>query len=204
MYPLKYKTMTLQKIIKSLRTMSFTQSMPLICLHIKNAYKMKFTHYVSRTAILKSKKLIIIKRRAEIQDYVIIRTYVNPVHIGEYTQINPFTVIYGGSGVFIGNNVMIAPHCMIAAGNHDFKQIEKPMRQAGNISKGPIVIEDGVWIGANCTITDGVTIGHNAVVAANSVVVSDVSPYDIVGGVPAKVISNRKGLTDSLKENYCR
>ena len=50
----------------------------------------------------------------------------------------------------------------------------------------------GSRIGANCTITDGVTIGHDAVVAANSAVVSNVSPYDIVGGVPARIISNRK------------
>ena len=66
-----------------------------------------------------------IGKGAEIKDYVIIRTYENPVVIGEYVQINPFTVIYGGSGVQIGNNVMIAPHCMIAAGDHDFRQTEK-------------------------------------------------------------------------------
>ena len=105
---------------------------------------MKYGYFVHETAQLEDKKLIKIKKKAEIQDHVIIRTYINPVLIGEYTQINPFTVIYGGSGVYISNNVMIAPHCMIAAGNHDFKQIDKPIRRAGNISKGPIVIEDGV------------------------------------------------------------
>lgn len=154
--------------------------------------KKKYKYSIHKTAQLEKKELIIIKRRAEIKDFVIIRTYTDEVRIGEYTQINPFTVIYGGSGVYIGDNVMIAPHCMIAGGNHDFKQIEKPMRHAGNLSKGPIIIEDNVWIGANCTITDGVTIGKDAVVAANSVVTKDVQAYDIVGGVPAKVIGNRK------------
>ena len=155
-------------------------------------YRMKYGYFVHKTAQLENKKLIRIKRRAEIQEYVIIKTYANPVVIGEYAQINPFTVIYGGSGVCIGNNVMIAPHCVIAAGDHDYKQIDKPIRHASNLSKGPIIIEEGVWIGANCTITDGVTIGHNAVVAANSVVIKDVAPYDIVGGNPAKFISSRK------------
>ena len=89
---------------------------------------------------------------------------------------------------------MIAPHCMIASGNHDHKQLDKPIRLAENISKGPIVIEDGVWIGANSTVTDGVRIGHNAVVAAGSVVTKDVEPYDIVAGVPAKVIGNRRSV----------
>lgn len=147
---------------------------------------------ICNTAILEKRKLITIRSYAEVKDYVIIRTYDNPVVIGEYTQINPFTVIYGGTGVYIGDNVMIAPHCMIASGDHDFKQTELPMRFAGNLSKGPIRIEDNVWIGANCTITDGVTIGRDAVIAANSVVIKDVAPFDIVGGVPAKVLGNRK------------
>jgi acetyltransferase-like isoleucine patch superfamily enzyme/ubiquinone/menaquinone biosynthesis C-methylase UbiE len=158
-----------------------------------NIYTSK-NYYIHKSAQLEKTDLILIKSNAEIKDYVIIRTYENPVVIGEFTQINPFTVIYGGSGVFIGNNVMIAPHCMIAAGNHDFKQLDKPMRFADSLSDGPIFIEDNVWIGANCTITDGVRIGKDSVIAANSVVNQDVAPYDIVGGVPAKVIGNRKKL----------
>ncbi len=158
----------------------------------KSSIIQKNKYYISKTAILKDRKLINIKKNAEIQDYVIIKTFHNPVVIGEFTQINPFTVIYGGSGVYIGDNVMIAPHCMIAAGNHDYKQIKKPMRFAGTLSKGPIIIENNVWIGANCTIVDGVKIGREAIIGANSVVTKNVAPYDIVGGVPAKIIGNRK------------
>lgn len=158
----------------------------------KDKNKAAPNYFLSDTAILENKDFIEIKNDAEIQDYVIIKTFENKVVIGSYTQINPFTVIYGGSGVVIGDNVMIAPHCMIVAGNHDFKQIEKPIRFAGNLTKGPIIIEDNVWIGANCTITDGVRIGNDAVIAANSVVNKDVPAYEIVGGVPAKSIGNRK------------
>jgi acetyltransferase-like isoleucine patch superfamily enzyme len=170
-------------------------SLELAMAYLKFLNKFRFGYYISKTAILEKRNLIRVKKRAEIQDYVIIRTFRNPVHIGEYTQINPFTVIYGGSGVIIGNNVMIAPHCMIAAGNHDYKQINKPIRHAYNLSKGPIVIENSVWVGANSTITDGVTIGHDAVVAAGSVVTKNVEPWDIVGGSPASVIGNRIKLS---------
>jgi len=147
---------------------------------------------ISKTAILEKKHLIVISDKAIIRDYVIIKTGENKVTIGEYSTINPFTVLYGGSGIIIGNYVMIAPHCMLAAGNHDYIQLDKPMCLAGNLRKGPIIIEDDVWIGANCTIAAGVKIKTGAVIAANSLVNKDVNEYDIVGGVPAKIIGNRK------------
>lgn len=149
---------------------------------------------IHKTAILENKDLIHIAKNAEIKEHVIIKSYDNPVKVGSFSQINAFTVIYGGSGVTIGENVMIAPHCMIAGGNHNYKQTEKPMRFAESISKGPIDIQDNVWIGANCTITDGVTIGNDALIAANSLVNINVAPYDIVSGVPAQVVGNRKKL----------
>jgi acetyltransferase-like isoleucine patch superfamily enzyme len=181
-------------LIKRIFSNKFNSPSELLA-YLSYVKKMWRGFYVAKTAILEDRSLIRIKRRAEIQDYVIIRTFTSEVRIGEYTQINPYTVIYGGSGVFIGDNVMIAPHCVIAAGNHDYTQLDKPMRQAGNLSSGPIVIGDGVWIGANCTITDGVSIGHDALVGANSVVTKDIEPYDIVAGVPARVLGNRRSIS---------
>lgn len=149
---------------------------------------------IDRTAILNNRSLIELEEGVEIKAGVIINTHHNAVTIGSHSQINPYTVIYGGSGVKIGRNVMIAPHCMIAAGNHDYRQLEVPMRFAGTLTKGPIVIEDDVWIGANCTIADGVRIGAGAVVGANTLVNRDVAPYDIVVGVPAQPIANRRSI----------
>ena len=180
--------------------MSNTSSTPLLQ-RIWNKLRFLIEHrnyYLKRqsvrtTAILTKRSLITLGAHCEIQEYVIIRTKEHPVSIGDFTQINPFTVIYGGNTVSIGANVMIAPHCMIAAGTHNYIQLDGPMRTAISESKGPIVIEDDVWIGANSTITDGVHIGMGAVVAAGSVVTKDVAPYDVVAGVPARVIKNRKG-----------
>jgi|GEM_PF-1800729 len=198
----------LARIIEKYRKLGFVEFKQLAIAFIKYKYKMRLGYFIHRTASIKNKKLIEIGKYAEIQEYVIIKTFQNAVKIGKYTQINPFTVIYGGSGVYIGDNVMIAPHCMIASGNHNHKQLDKPIRHSTDVSKGPITIEDGVWIGANSTIIDGVTIGHNAVVSANSVVTKNVLPFDVVGGVPARVIANRlettlnKKLSDEEKVIY--
>lgn len=151
-------------------------------------YRKSFLHKTSKILNFENLK---IGEKSEIKDYVIIQIYDGLLTIGDYCQLNPFTVIYGGD-ISIGNNVMIAPHCMIASGNHDFKQLIVPMRFAGSLTKGPIVIEDDVWIGSNCTITDGVRIGKGSVIGANSCVITDVPPYSIFGGTPAKKIGERK------------
>ena len=57
--------------------------------------------------------------------------------------------------------------------------------------KGDTVIGNDVWIGTRSIIMDGVSIGHGAVVAANTVVTKDVPPFAVVGGVPAKIIKYR-------------
>jgi acetyltransferase-like isoleucine patch superfamily enzyme len=86
---------------------------------------------------------------------------------------------------------MIAPSCVMAAGNHEYRNLDVPMMFAGDFSNGPIVIEDDVWIGANCTIADNVTIGKGSIISANSLVNKSIEPYSIAGGVPCKVLSSR-------------
>lgn len=67
----------------------------------------------------------------------------------------------------------------------------EPCCEQDATTKGAIIIEDEVWLGANSIILSGVTIGKGAIVAAGSVVTKDVPPYTIVGGNPAKFIKNR-------------
>lgn len=67
----------------------------------------------------------------------------------------------------------------------------KPLNHKINPFDLPVVIEDGVWVGANVTILKGVTIGRGSVVAAGSVVTKSCEPYSIIGGVPAKLIKMR-------------
>jgi carbonic anhydrase/acetyltransferase-like protein (isoleucine patch superfamily) len=113
------------------------------------------------------------------------------IQMGAGSSVSNNSCLNGASaGIRIGRHVMIAPNCCLVAFNHGtvlsgLPMIQQPLVQA------PIVIKDDVWIGANCTITAGVTINSGAVVAANSVVTRDVGPNEIVGGAPARFIKHR-------------
>ena len=109
--------------------------------------------------------------------------------IGDNVQINPGTAIYGK--VSIGNNVMIAPNCMIVGGNHGIENKGIPMIFQESLEKG-ILIEDDVWIGANSTIVDGVRIAKGSVIGAGSVVTRDTQPFSVNVGVPSKIIKLRE------------
>ena len=79
--------------------------------------------------------------------------------------------------------------------NHAYRDKNKLIRCQGfSEDRGGIVIEDDVWIGANCLITAGVRIGEGAVIAGGSVVTKDVKKNSIVGGVPAKLIKMRSEI----------
>ena len=164
-------------------------------LYIYNRNKFGYLDYschIHKTSIFWGKYNIFFYKNSEIFEYVIFRAYTGTIKVGSNTQIGPFTVLFAGSGIEIGENVLIAPHCVIAGGNHDHKQLSIPMRFAKGTSKGPIIIANDVWIGANSTIVDNVKIGKGAVIGANSVVTKNVKPYTIVAGVPARMIGSRK------------
>ena len=113
------------------------------------------------------------------------------VEIGSNCTINPFAIIDGhGKGIKIGNGVRIAAHSMIISSNHIFSNPEEYIFQQGLSSKG-IIIEDDVWLGSGVKILDGVIIRKGAVIAAGAVVTKNVNSYEIVGGVPAKLIKKR-------------
>ena len=109
------------------------------------------------------------------------------IKIGENTRIHG-TCIHAYRSVTIGSNCLIASNCQIFDGNaHDlsFPDVENRIHTHGP-SKA-IVIEDNVWLGTNCCVLRGVTIGAGSVISANSVVSKDIPPMAIAGGNPAKV-----------------
>jgi acetyltransferase-like isoleucine patch superfamily enzyme len=184
-------SLSLKYIVSNLRELGVKAFCRKAILFLRLRIKMYKGYYVHSTARISLKRNVLIGKNSEIQEHVIIRVYNSKLKIGSNTQINPFTVIYGCRDISIGDDVMIAPHCMIVSGNHNYKQVTVPMRHAKEISSGEIIIGNGAWIGANCTITDGVKIGSNAIVAANSVVLNDIGDFDVYAGCPAKFIYNR-------------
>lgn len=128
--------------------------------------------------------------RCTIQDGALLNASEGFVHVGERSWIGPFCVVYGNGGVRIGRDVMIAAHSCITSVGHRHDELERPMMAQG-IDVRPVTIADDVWIGMNCTILPGVSIGRGAIVAAGAVVRRDVAPYSIVAGVPAREVGRR-------------
>lgn len=119
----------------------------------------------------------------------------NYVSFGNNCGLNDYCWIAANSNqggkIKFGNNVLIGPKCVFHSGNHVFKNKTKLIIEQGFIFN-EIIVEDDVWIAANCTILSGVKIGKGAVVAAGSLVNRNVEPYSIVAGIPAKIISKRE------------
>jgi maltose O-acetyltransferase len=118
-------------------------------------------------------------------------TISNPknVHVGGRVSFASYVHIWGYGGVYIGNDVMIGSHTSITSATHDYT---KEIMFNEMITK-PVVIEDNVWIGANCVILPGLKIHSGAVIGAGSVVTKDVPMDTIVAGVPARSIKIRRG-----------
>ena len=129
-------------------------------------------------------------------------TLTGDISIGNNTSVNgPGTDMFSARHpVIVGNFCSIARGTSIQEYGHDasnittyfikFRVFEEKFGKE-TVSKGPVIIGNDVWIGAQCVILSGVKIGDGAVVAANSVVTKDVPPYSIVAGSPAKVIRYR-------------
>ena len=120
-----------------------------------------------------------------IDDFSVINNGVGPVVIGQNTLIGIGAVVIGP--VSIGSNVIMAQHVVLSGLNHSYGDIQVPIRDQP-VTMNPICIEDDCWIGANVTITAGVTVGKHSVVAGGSVVTRNVPAYSVVGGNPARVL----------------
>lgn len=174
--------------------------------------------FIGKNVKIKSKKHIECGSGLTIEDNCIINALCkNGVHIGDNFSLGRNSVIECtgvirdlGDELIIGNDVGIAANAFISvrgkvsigsstifgpgvklfSENHIFSDRDTPIFLQGATKKGISIGED-CWIGADAVILDGVTIGKGCVVAAGAVVTKDVPDYSIVGGIPAKIISNR-------------
>lgn len=126
---------------------------------------------------------------------------INKIKVGRYTygNLNVYTSGCSNEELEIGDFCSISSSVkFLLAGEHKVNSLMTyPLKQKilnteiDTISKGKIIVDDDVWIGENALILSGVHINQGAVIGAGAVVVNDVPPYAIVGGVPAKVIKYR-------------
>ncbi|BBJ28617.1 2,3,4,5-tetrahydropyridine-2,6-dicarboxylate N-acetyltransferase [Athalassotoga saccharophila] len=142
----------------------------------------------------------ILKYNARIEPGAIIR---DMVEIGDGAVIMMGAIVNIGASIgngtmidmnaVIGGRAIIGQRCHIGAGAVIAGVIEPP-------SATPVMIEDDVLVGANAVILEGVHVGKGSVVAAGAVVIEDVPPYHVVGGVPAKIIKIVDGKTMSKSQ----
>ncbi|WP_317633791.1 acyltransferase [Perspicuibacillus lycopersici] len=113
------------------------------------------------------------------------------IMIGDDVSINYDVHIACINKVVIGKGVLIASKVFITDHGHGDTCIETlqiPPSKRKLYSKGPVIIEENVWIGEGVAVMAGVTIGKNSVIGANSVVTKDIPPFSVAVGTPARVI----------------
>lgn len=135
------------------------------------------TSYIAEHAAIFTERLTM-GERSWIAGHALVR---GDVILGDDCTINPYACVSGT--VTCGNGVRIASHASIVGFNHGFDDPTIPIHRQGVVSIG-IVIGDDVWIGANCVILDGATIGNGAVIAAGAVVTGTFPPWRLPVACP--------------------
>ena len=136
--------------------------------------------------------------------------------IGKWCMLTWQVLIEGGGDTRIGDRVLIGPGTKLISGlaelnGHSAIQNIRDITESERhndrmpddcciIKQAPIIIEDDVYIGANCTILAGTTIHEGAVIGANSFVRGEVEAWSVYAGTPAKPVSTRKPFTEKVRD----
>lgn len=107
------------------------------------------------------------------------------ISVGSGSFVNYKCFFDGSSRITIGQNCNIGYEVMFATSTHQWGSSE---RRAGRAISSPIVVSEGVWVGARVTILGGVTIGKGAVIASGSIVTTDCEADSLYAGTPARKI----------------
>lgn len=110
------------------------------------------------------------------------------IHIGKHVFINSGCSFQDQGGITIGDGALIGHNAVLATINHGLRPDERCVHEIA-----PITLGKNVWVGANVTILQGVSVGDNAILAAGAVVTRDVAANTLVGGVPARFIKKIAG-----------
>jgi len=115
------------------------------------------------------------------------------ISLGKRVIIRPNTMLFadsreGEGNITIENDVMIGSGVHIYVSNHRYTLDNKSIIDQGHYDAKDVILKEGCWVGANCTILGGVTIGENAVVGAGSVVTKDIPSKTVYAGNPAVLV----------------
>jgi acetyltransferase-like isoleucine patch superfamily enzyme len=99
--------------------------------------------------------------------------------------------VFSAARVRVGARTLIAAYTYLVGGDHLYDRTDVPVLHQGRTARG-IDVGENTWLGAHVVVTDGATIGRDAIVGAGSVVIGDVPEFHIVAGSPARVIRDRR------------
>jgi acetyltransferase-like isoleucine patch superfamily enzyme len=110
--------------------------------------------------------------------------------------------IFSAARVRVGQDVLIAAYTYLVGGDHLYDRTDIPVLRQGRTANG-IEVGDGTWLGTHVVVTDGSTIGRDAIIGAGAVVVGEIPEFSIATGIPAKVTRDRRdqgsGIGDQKK-----
>ena len=115
------------------------------------------------------------------------------INVGSNVYIAPNN-IFIGTNIYIENDVILGPSSVYSGGNHQFDG--QSFRKLPSKSLGPLIIKEGSWVAANCTITSGAVLPSHSILAAGAVLTKAMIEEQVIyGGMPAKKIGK---VTSSL------
>jgi acetyltransferase-like isoleucine patch superfamily enzyme len=120
-----------------------------------------------------------------------INAHEGTLRIGDKTVFGRFNTVQSYLDVEIGGKGIIADWIYICDFDHVFADINHPITEQGLV-KSPVRIGPDVWIGTKVSVLRGTTVGNGCVLAANSVVRGQIEPFSVVGGVPARLLKDRR------------
>ena len=118
------------------------------------------------------------------------------VHIGNNFYANFNLTLIDDGDIYIGNDVLIACNVVLCSGTHPIDPRTRSKKAQYNV---PVHIHDNVWIGANCVVLPGVTIGKNSVIGAGSVVNKDIPSNVVAVGNPCRVL---RSISEDDRKTY--
>lgn len=120
----------------------------------------------------------------------IVTTKDGDIELEDGVNVSAFCMIFSASRVRCGRNTLIAAYTYLVGGGHDLDRTDLAIIDQARPSQG-IAIGPNCWLGAGVTVLDGVTVGRDAVIGANSVVTRDVEDFAVAAGSPAATIRRR-------------
>lgn len=152
-------------------------------------------NYVEIDAL--SKNGVVIGDNVKVGSYTIIKCtgtlkkIGKGLKIGSNSGVGEFSFFGAAGGIEIGENVIMGQNIRFHSENHNFEEVDIPIKEQGVTNKG-IRLGNDCWIGAGTVFLDGVTVGDGCVIGANTLVNKDIPSFSIAVGNPVKIINSRK------------